>query len=134
MPRYVILFHQTPAAAARPAHWDFMLECGSALRTWALADEPRDGEPIAAEALPDHRAAYLGYEGDVSGGRGHVRRWDAGHFRWLDDAPGRVAVHLRGQRLCGKACLAITGGGAWEFRFMGPRSPRAGCGGGSPSA
>ena len=117
MPRFVILFHRTPPDAARPAHWDFMLQCGSHLRTWALATEPRADASIPAEALPDHRPAYLSYEGEISGGRGCVTRWDSGTFRWICDAPDRVVVALRGQRLSGEARLALAPSGAWEFRF-----------------
>ncbi len=36
---------------------------------------------LSMERLPDHRQLYLEYEGAVSGGRGYVRAWAAGHFR-----------------------------------------------------
>src|SRR5882724_3306447 len=68
MPRFVILRHETPPGFARPAHWDFMLECGGVLRTWEMAD---------------HRLAYLEYEGEVPGGRGTVSRWDEGRYEIL---------------------------------------------------
>ncbi|HEV2971076.1 MAG TPA: DNA polymerase ligase N-terminal domain-containing protein [Pirellulales bacterium] len=68
-------------------HWDLMLESGAALRTWALAAEPASDILIAAEQLPDHRLAYLDYEGPISGDRGTVIRWDAGHFELLSETP-----------------------------------------------
>ena len=33
-----------------------------------------------AEVLPDHRLAYLDYEGPISGDRGSVTRWDRGTY------------------------------------------------------
>ncbi len=89
MPRFVVLRHETPPGHERPTHWDFMLEAGGVLRTWALAEAPCRGRAIAAEELAEHRLAYLEYEGDVSGGRGSVVRWDAGTYEVLD---GRVAL------------------------------------------
>jgi hypothetical protein len=103
MPRFVILFHQTPADAEGPSHWDFMLEAGDALRTWALENEPRVGDRIAAEALPDHRLAYLDYEGPVSGNRGTVSRWDAGEYTLEFAGDSEVRLNLQGGRL---RCLA----------------------------
>ncbi len=74
MPRFVILCHENH----RGAHFDFMLESGDVLKTWALPQPPASGVEIECEALADHRLAYLDYEGPVSGGRGSVARWDRG--------------------------------------------------------
>ena len=70
MPRFVVLEHVRP----EDRHWDLMLESGDALATWALKHSPDSAQPIAAEQLPDHRLAYLDYEGPISGGRGAVTR------------------------------------------------------------
>lgn len=112
MPQFVILLHEVPAGVARPTHWDLMLEEGGVLRTWALAEEPRLLVRIAAEQLPDHRLAYLSYEGEVSEGRGRVTRWDEGEYVPGPDADGRLAVVLGGKRL---ACVATWDGAEWEF-------------------
>ena len=66
MPRFVVLRHDGPQGL----HWDFMLEMGQGLATWALNREPDAAGPIPAEALPEHRLAYLDYEGSLSGDRG----------------------------------------------------------------
>ena len=67
--RYVVLEHEWNGV-----HWDFMLEAGAMLRTWAI-DRPIVPEAeLPARALADHRHEYLTYEGPVSGGRGRVRR------------------------------------------------------------
>jgi hypothetical protein len=111
MPRFVILEHDYPHV-----HWDFMLESGDVLRTWRLAGPPETGGSIAAEALPDHRRIYLDYEGPVSGGRGQVRRWDGGNFRWLasgSEEGTRVSVVLEGRRVRGKVTLQKTASGQW---------------------
>jgi hypothetical protein len=86
MPRFVILAHDHPFP-----HWDFMLEEGEALRSWRLRELPRPGLTLAAEPLPNHRRAYLDYEGPVSGGRGTVVQVDAGNYCILkSDATGLV--------------------------------------------
>lgn len=97
MPRFVVLQHEHP----RGRHWDFMLETGDVLATWALSAPPDESGPIAAERLPDHRRAYLDYEGPVSGDRGTVSRWDAGTYTLLHQDENEVAATLMGKRIAG---------------------------------
>lgn len=99
MPRFVILHHQMPPDSDRQSHWDLMLESGQVLRTWALAEEPREESTIAADSLPNHRLAYLEYEGPVSNNRGFVRHWDAGEYQAISLADNRAEFTLRGRRL-----------------------------------
>ncbi|MBY0526091.1 MAG: hypothetical protein K2R98_22035 [Gemmataceae bacterium] len=110
MPRYVILEHDHPFL-----HWDFMLEAGDVLRTWRLGAAPQVGTTIRAEPLGDHRKQYLDYEGPVSGGRGSVKRWDAGTIVWHVDGCDRVVVALRGHRLSGSGALERDASGRWSF-------------------
>ncbi len=112
MPRFVILEHHHHGV-----HWDFMLESGEVLRTWRLESPPTAGETAGATAIGDHRRVYLDYEGEISGGRGHVVRWDAGEFDWVSDAAGQVAVVLRGGRVTGQIHLVRTESDAWSLRF-----------------
>jgi hypothetical protein len=107
MPRFVILEHDWPAP-----HWDFLLEAGPVLRAWRLLCEPARGAEVPAERNADHRPLYLEHEGPVSGGRGTVRRWDAGTFDWLADGPDRVEAELRGAKLSGRC---VFEGGRWRF-------------------
>ena len=116
MPRFVVLHHDFPAGHARRPHWDLMLEWGQSLRTWAVASEPGGAIEIEAEALPDHRLAYLDYEGPLSGNRGSVTRWDAGPCDWLADEADRVELDVRGAKLRGRAVLRSVNG-AWIFRL-----------------
>jgi hypothetical protein len=94
MPRFVLLLHHCPNNKPRPTHCDLMFEAGDSLATWALATLPSDwreafagldlkfasSNVVDTERLPDHRKAYLDYEGPVSSGRGSVRRIDAGTY------------------------------------------------------
>jgi DNA polymerase Ligase (LigD) len=123
MGRYVILRHDF-ATRHNVVHWDLMVESGTALRTWALDEAPAAGVVIAAEQLPDHRLAYLDYEGPVSGDRGSVSRWDTGQFTILSDSPGRLAVRLTGNLLDGVATLSRPSEGTrvWKFTFE-PQAP-----------
>jgi hypothetical protein len=100
MPRYVILTHDHPVL-----HWDLMLDNGDALRTWRLSRPPDAVEEIVAEPLADHRRAYLDYQGPVSGGRGEVRRWDAGDFVLLEEKGDRLKLRFDGTKLKGVATV-----------------------------
>ena len=119
MPRFVILEHQYQGV-----HWDFMLEVHGRLRTWRLRAAPAEGQQTEATPLPDHRLAYLDYEGELSRGRGRVRRWDRGEYGWLRDQQDAVEVTLSGQRLRGRAYLRTEGSGNWSFRFETPETAR----------
>ena len=120
MPRFVVLRHDCPPDYPRPLHWDFMLEAAGALATWALLQEPAAEVEIAAEALADHRLAYLDFEGPVSGGRGTVARWDQGDYRLVSRGEDQWIVELRGERLLGRATLDRTAiaTSEWIWRFV----------------
>jgi hypothetical protein len=130
--RFVVLEHHWNGV-----HWDFMVEIGpgAALRTWAIDARPVAGKELPARQLPDHRQEYLTFEGNVSGGRGSVRRWDEGTCDvevWTVD---RVILILSGGQLtgsvefwreagaAGSACAGAAssaGGGtgpSWTFRL-----------------
>lgn len=100
MPRFVLLEHDHPVR-----HWDFMLECGTVLRTWRLDRIPDVADEISAEPLPDHRLAYLDYEGPVRGDRGSVQRVDRGDFELIRDDEDSIEVVIRGERLQGRAIV-----------------------------
>jgi hypothetical protein len=114
MPRFVILEHDHPEL-----HWDFMLEADGMLRTWRLASPPAPGRACAAHRLPDHRLAYLEYEGPISGSRGNVRRLERGIFDWLQDSPNGIAVRLTGERLRGVVRLTRLSGDEWNAKCEG---------------
>ena len=82
MPRFVVLEHDHP-----DVHWDLMLESGETLTTWSLPPQPLPlGEfQSPTTRRPDHRKRYLEYEGDISDGRGTVRRIDFGTYQPFDE-------------------------------------------------
>jgi len=108
MPRFVVLFHKTPAGYPRGAHFDLMLEQGDVLRTWALDGLPAAGETVLGERLPDHRTAYLDFEGAVAGERGSVSRVDSGQYEVLEETAGRLIIRLRGDKLSGTMTLTAA--------------------------
>jgi hypothetical protein len=121
MPRYVILRHDTPPGFPRPAHWDFMLEEGNYLRCWALMESPDSSLSQQAEALGDHRLAFLDYEGPLTGDRGSVRRWDQGTYDPVSNISGedQLVLELTGARVRGQVTLTKMPDEPryWRFSF-----------------
>lgn len=124
-PIFVIQQH-----AASSLHFDFRLEVGGVLRSWAvprgLSTDPR--EKRLAVATEDHPLEYADFEGVIPAGEygaGTVIVWDAGPYRnqSTDDdgeevpieqalARGHAEVWLEGRKLRGAYALvhARTGG------------------------
>ena len=109
--RWVLLWHECPPEYRGGSHWDLMLERENVaderrLATWSLSNLPAGWPGAATDAatdvdavmLDDHRAAYLDYEGPVSGDRGEVTRVVSGEVMWVEEAEQRVVVELRGER------------------------------------
>jgi hypothetical protein len=113
MPRFVILRHDSP----RGEHFDFMLEAGGVLKTWALPHAPEAGVEMDCEALADHRLVYLDYEGPLSGGRGAVTRWDCGTYTIENQGDQEWAVMLAGGKLAGRAMLRCSADNPQRWRF-----------------
>ncbi|QDV49082.1 DNA polymerase ligase N-terminal domain-containing protein [Gimesia fumaroli] len=107
MQQYVILRHDFPEL-----HWDLMLEYEGVLKTWRLPGAPEidpasdeSSIDLVAEVLPDHRIAYLEYEGPVSGDRGVVSRWDRGSLTLLEYNDDSLVALLTGEELAGRVTL-----------------------------
>lgn len=106
----------------QPDHWDFMIEVDGVLATWALSAQPLAEQRISTIQLPDHRRAYLEYEGPISGDRGAVKQWDRGVYRLVQRKADLVQVQLKGQILSGLATLTrASEDGAWWFGFHASR-------------
>lgn len=97
--RFVVLHH----TGVEEPHFDLMVEVsgreGGGLLTWRVGSSPEvwgsaeHGE-IGAVRIGDHRAVYLTYEGEISGGRGAVRRVAEGRGEILDLREGAILVEL----------------------------------------
>jgi hypothetical protein len=116
MPRFAILIHDSP----RGLHYDFLLEAGEVLKTWALPMIPASGDEVECESLPNHRLVYLDFEGPVSGNRGTVSRYDCGSFqvvRWSDD---EIIVEVAGEKIAGRVVLRRTAdrNDRWRCEFL----------------
>ncbi len=126
MNRFVILRHVGSAAYKPGTHWDLMLEADGRLRTWELADDPgslAEGmrRVISAIQLPDHRLAYLDYEGPITGDRGAVTRGDAGEYRLVSETPLKIVCEFFGGCIKGLARLTrkSTDSPDWQLDIGG---------------
>lgn len=74
--------------------------------------------------LADHRAAYLSYEGPVSGDRGEVVRVAAGFLDIMEDAVGRLilAGHIGGAAGTFTGTRRPGAGDLWRF-VLSPANP-----------
>jgi bifunctional non-homologous end joining protein LigD len=101
-PRFVIQRH-----AARRLHYDFRLERGGALASWAVPKgiPLRTGERHLAVHVEDHPLDYADFEGAIPAGEygaGTVEIWDRGTYDLLEEKRnGGLTVRLHGERLDG---------------------------------
>ena len=98
MRRFVVLEHDHPTL-----HWDLMLDVGESLRSWRLGELPRAGLTTTCISTPDHRQAYLDYEGPVSGNRGSVKRVLSGDYSIVEETADHLITEL------------ITAGSRWTL-------------------
>ncbi len=113
---------------ARALHWDFRLERGGVLVSWAVPKglplDPRTNH--LAKQTEDHPLDYAGFAGEIPAGEyggGRVISWDAGTYtceKWSDT---EVKVVLAGSRVSGRYVLFRTGGPGsrdWMVHRMDP--------------
>ncbi|MGY2485487.1 DNA ligase D [Cupriavidus sp. CP313] len=97
--------------AARQLHYDFRLELGGALKSWAVPKGPSldPGDKRMAIHVEDHPLDYAGFEGVIPAGHygaGTVIVWDRGTWLPVGDAEagyraGKLKFELRGEKLHG---------------------------------
>ena len=100
--RFVVQRHK-----ARSLHYDFRLERGGVLASWAVPKgvplEP--GQRVLAVHVEDHPLDYIDFAGEIPAGQygaGTVEIWDHGTYELVDEKPdGELTVHLHGERLKG---------------------------------
>jgi len=99
-------------------HFDFRLEIGGVLRSWAVPKGPSmdPADKRLAVMVPDHPLEYIDFEAVIpegSYGAGPVVVWDTGVFVPLDTedpdrslAEGKFSFELKGKKLKGSFALA----------------------------
>lgn len=116
--RFVIQYHQ-----ARAKHYDFRLEYGGVLISWAvpkgLSTNPKDKR--LAVMVEDHPVDYITFEGIIPKGNygaGTVEIYDKGNYMPLEDMnkglkKGHLKIVLNGEKLKGTWSLIRTNNNNW---------------------
>ncbi len=99
-------------------HFDFRLQVGDVLKSWAVPKGPSYDPQVKrlAVEVEDHPLSYAGFEGDIEHGygKGHVDRFDTGVWASEGDAEaqlrkGHLRFELFGKRLKGGWHLVRSG-------------------------
>ena len=113
MSRFVVHEHK-----ARRLHYDFRLEIGGALASWAIPKGPsmNPADRRLAVQVPDHPLEYGRFEGIIPAGQygaGPVVVWDRGSYELLEGGTpeaglraGKLVFALHGTKLRGTFALA----------------------------
>lgn len=114
---------------ARALHWDFRLERGGVLVSWAVPKGLPTDPSTNRLAVPteDHPLDYASFEGTIGEGEyggGSVTIWDRGTYETLEWSDGKVKVVLHGERVQGRFALFRTTGGSWMMHRMDDVSPQ----------
>jgi len=123
--RFVIQKHD-----ATRLHYDFRLELGGTLKSWAIPKGIpfRKGEKRLAMQVEDHPLDYRTFEGAIPKGQyggGTVMVWDQGTFEPLGSASpakdldaGKLHFNLHGAKLEGEWALVQMHGGGKEWLLI----------------
>jgi DNA ligase D-like protein (predicted 3'-phosphoesterase) len=119
MPIFVIQKH-----AATTLHYDFRLEAGGTLKSWAVPKGPSTDPRDKRLAMPveDHPLSYGDFEGVIGPGygAGEVIVWDTGEYRNLGERAieeelrdGHASFWLEGHKLEGGWSLRRVADDRW---------------------
>ena len=117
MPTFVVQEHH-----ASHLHWDFRLEVGGVLKSWAIPKGPsmNPADKRLAIQVEDHTLDFGSFEGTIPEGEygaGQVIIWDSGTYEPLTEmeeglGKGHLIFNLSGQRLQGEFALVRLKHGA----------------------
>jgi DNA ligase D-like protein (predicted 3'-phosphoesterase) len=113
---------------ASKLHYDFRIEVGGVLKSWAVPKGPSTDPSVKRLAVPteDHPIEYADFEGVIPKGEygaGTVMVWDIGTYENIKDegdkkvsmeksiSDGHVTIRLEGKKLRGGYALIRTGKG-----------------------
>jgi bifunctional non-homologous end joining protein LigD len=109
-------------------HYDFRLQVGDVLKSWAVPKGPSYDPAVKRMAVEveDHPLSYAGFEGEIPKGQyggGHVARFDQGVWSTTGDAEAQLAKgHLRfelfGRKLKGGWHLVRSGKPARQPQWL----------------
>lgn len=111
--RFVVQLHD-----ATRLHFDFRLQIGDVLRSWAVPRGPSLDPGVTRLAVPvdDHDVTAGDFEGvheDSRRGTGAVIIWDEGVFDKFREEPTHLSFVLHGSKLSGRFGLTLTDDGRW---------------------
>ena len=111
------------------SHFDWMIEDPAAeagagrLLTWRMAEPTSawaDLERLTIHAIDAHRRDFLTYEGELTGGRGSVRRIDHGAIHFLNWSEAGGELDVKFTQFTGRLLLHRVSGDRWELRPVSP--------------
>ena len=91
-------------------HYDFRLEMGGVLKSWAIPKGPSEDPAVKRLAVmtEDHPLDYANFEGEIPEGlygAGTVEIWDSGTYELIEEAKGKYIFNLNGKKMNGAYCL-----------------------------
>jgi DNA ligase D-like protein (predicted 3'-phosphoesterase) len=112
-PRFVVQLHD-----ATRLHYDFRIQSGEVLRSWAVPKGPSLDPRVRRLAVPveDHAISAGDFEGVHGGqvrGSGAVIVWDEGTAEIVRNEPGHMSFVLHGRKLSGRFSLLRTAEKRW---------------------
>jgi DNA ligase D-like protein (predicted 3'-phosphoesterase) len=124
--RFVVQQHD-----ATTLHFDFRIESGGVLRSWAVPKGPSMDPAVKRLAMEveDHSLESGEFEGVYEGGTrgtGAVIVWDEGERELVTEEPDHVVVRLQGVKLRGGFALTRTDGRRWVLVKMRDDEARPG--------
>ena len=95
---------------ARKLHYDFRIEMGGVLKSWAvpkILPTNEKSKSLAVE-VEDHPLSFADFEGIIpkgSYGAGTIKIWDKGEYELVNKTDDKINFILHGKKMRGSYCL-----------------------------